>query len=94
MSPEEALLIFADCKRAYQLTFGTEAGRTVLADLTKYCRGRETCVATPGKREPIDIYRTFILEGRRDVLLNIQDYLELTPEQLVERYTVQIQQER
>lgn len=87
MTPEEALKIFDDCKRAYQLTFETVAGKAVLADLTKYCRGRETCVATPSRGAPVDVHRTFILEGRREVLLNIQNYLELTPEELVERYT-------
>jgi hypothetical protein len=29
---------------------------------------------------------TNVLEGRREVYLRIRDYLDLTPEQLVEKY--------
>jgi hypothetical protein len=81
MTHEEALQIFTDCKRAYQLTFGTDAGKVALDDLGTFCRSKETCVI-PGDRD-----RTYVLEGRREVYLRIQDYLELTPEQLVERFT-------
>jgi hypothetical protein len=81
MTPEQALEIFTDCKRAYQLVFGTPAGEAVLADLTPFCRARETCVV-PGDRD-----RTWVLEGRREVFLRIRDYLDLTPEQLVEKFT-------
>lgn len=81
MTPDQALVIFTDCKRAYQLAFATEAGKAVLADLVPFCRAAETCVV-PGDRD-----RTYVLEGRREVYLRIQDYLTLTPEQLVERYT-------
>lgn len=90
MTPDEALQIFADCKRAYQLVFSTPAGEAVLADMSPFCRARETCVV-PGDRD-----RTWVLEGRREVYLRIRDYLELTPEQLVERYTqkLPIPQER
>lgn len=81
MTPDEALQIFADAKRAYQLAFGTPAGKAVLDDLAKFCRARETCVV-PGDRD-----KTYVLEGRRETYLRIQDYLELSPEQLVERFT-------
>ncbi len=81
MTPEQALEIFTDCKRAYQLAFNTPGGEAVLADLTPFCRAKETCVV-PGDRD-----RTYVLEGRREVFLRIRDYLDLTPEQLVERYT-------
>jgi hypothetical protein len=80
-STEQALLVFTDCKRAYQLTYGTEAGRTVLADMAKLCRANENA-AVPGDRD-----RTWALIGRREVYLYIRDYLDLTPEQLVEKYT-------
>jgi len=80
-TPEEMLQIFTDCKRAYQLAFGSAAGEAVLTDLTPFCRARETCVV-PGDRD-----KTFVLEGRREVFLRIRDYLDLTPEQLVEKYT-------
>lgn len=81
MTPEDWLPIFTDRKRAYQLAFGHPAGATVLADLGVFCRGRETCVV-PGDRD-----KTFVLEGRRETLLRIQDHLELSPEELVKRYT-------
>lgn len=81
MTPEDATKIFADCKRAYQLAFGTDAGKAVLIDLAPFCRAKETCVV-PGDRD-----RTYVLEGRREVYLRIQDYLDLTVEQLVEKYT-------
>jgi len=81
MTPEEATRVFADCKRAYELAFRTEAGKAVLIDLTPFCRVKETCVV-PGDRD-----RTYVLEGRREVFLRIQDYLDLTVEQLVEKYT-------
>lgn len=88
MTPEQALEIFTDCKRAYMLAFNTEAGKAVLTDLAPFCRANETCVI-PGDRD-----RTYVLEGRREVYLRIRDYLDLTPEQLVERYTKPLPQER
>jgi hypothetical protein len=78
---EQTLQIFTDCKHAYQLTFGTDAGKTVLADLAKFCRANESCIV-PGDRD-----RTCLLGGRHEVYLTIRDYLDLTPEQLVEKYT-------
>ena len=81
MTREEAIQVWTDCKRAYQLAFNTPAGEAVLIDLMPFCRARETCVV-PGDRD-----RTYVLEGRREVFLRIRDYLDLTPEQLVEKYT-------
>lgn len=81
MTPEEAILIFTDSKRAYQVAFNSEAGKAVLADLAPFCRAEETCVV-PGDRD-----RTYVLEGRREVYLRIRAYLDLSPEQLVERFT-------
>lgn len=82
MSPEQALEVLTDCKRAYQTTVGTKrAGEAVLADLAKFCRANENA-AVPGDHD-----RTWALIGRREVYLYIRDYLDLTPEQLVEKYT-------
>ncbi len=92
MDPETALQAFTDCKRAYQFTFATEAGKAVLLDLERFWRAGESCVAV--KDGAIDVYRTFMLEGRREVYLRIRDYLDLTPEQLVEKYTRLANQER
>jgi len=78
---EEAIKVWTDCKRAYQLAFNTPAGEAVLIDLKPFCRAAETCVV-PGDRD-----RTYVLEGRREVYLRIRDYLDLSPQQLVEKYT-------
>ena len=81
MKPEEVLQIMTDRKRAYQLAFNSPAGEAVLFDLNPFCRARESCVV-PGDRD-----RTYVLEGRREVFLRIRDHLDLTAEELVERYT-------
>jgi hypothetical protein len=80
---ERLLVAFVDCKRAYQLLFNTPAGEAVLADMEWFWRARESCVAI--KDGQIDVYRTFLLEGRHEVYLRIRDYLDLTPEQLLAR---------
>lgn len=76
MTEAEALQFFIERKTAYLSTFSGPAGKAVLDDLKVFCRGRETCVVI-GDRD-----RTYVLEGRREVLLRIQDYLELSPEDL------------
>jgi hypothetical protein len=84
VTPEQALLIFTDRKRAYQMLLSdmeSAAVKAVLDDLATFCRANETCVI-PGDRD-----RTYVLEGRREVYLRIRDHLELSPEQLLERYT-------
>lgn len=86
MTREEALAIFTDCKRAYELVFGTDAGKAVLTDLAPFCRAKETCIV-PGDRD-----RTYVLEGRREVYLRIREYLDLSPEELTDRYTKTIPQ--
>ncbi len=80
-SAEKALEIFTDCKRAYLLAFGTAAGQTVLTDLAKFCRANENA-AVPGDHD-----RTWALIGRREVYLSIRDYLDLSPEELVAKFT-------
>lgn len=51
--------------KAYSQVFGSPAGQIVLADLELYCFGIES-VAVPGNAD-----RTFMNEGRREVLLRI-----------------------
>jgi hypothetical protein len=83
---DEAIELQTTIKRAYQLVFDNPgSGAAVLLDLGIFCRARETCVI-PGDRD-----LTYVLEGRREVYLRIRDYLDLTPEQLVERYTTPAQ---
>lgn len=82
MSPEKLLEILTDRKRAYQLVFGeSPASLAVLDDLTAFCRGRETCMI-PGDRD-----RTYALLGRNEVFHRIRDHLELSPEELLVKYT-------
>lgn len=58
--------------RAYALCFGSPAGQIVLADLDLYCFGLES-VAVPGNSD-----RTFMNEGRREVLLRVQKFANVT----------------
>jgi len=82
-TPAEALAYFSELQTGYRLTFNAATAHAVVADLTRFCRARETCVV-PGDRD-----KTFVLEGRREVFLRIQDFLERTPEELVALYTTQ-----
>ena len=74
------LAFHTERKRNYQQTFGNPIGQEVVRDLIVFCRAKETCVV-PGDRD-----RTYVLEGRREVWLRIEDYLTLTPEDLREKY--------
>lgn len=78
---EKARAALGDRQRAYLLAFKEDAGAAVLADLATFCRENETCVI-PGDRD-----RTYVLEGRREVILRIRDHLRLTTEALVDKYT-------
>jgi len=77
----------AEKKRAYVAAFNPVSphGAAVLADLMPFCRARETCVV-PGDRD-----RTYVLEGRREVYLRIQLFLERTPEELVKIFTTPLE---
>lgn len=66
-------------KRAYQLTFTTETGKDVLADLAKFCRATESTFH-PDPRVAAT------LDGRREVFLRIQQHLQLDVETLYELY--------
>jgi hypothetical protein len=82
MTAEKLLEVFMDRKRAYTLVFGeSPASLAVLDDLTVFCRGRETCLI-PGDHD-----RTYALLGRNEVFHRIRDHLELSPEQLLAKYT-------
>lgn len=70
---------FTERKRAFQTVFNTPPGIAVLDYLKPFCRARDTTVVQ-GEVSPV-------FEGRRQVYLLIQDYLDLTPEDLIKRYT-------
>lgn len=82
MTDEEAAIANEQLVRDYQLTFGSPAGQRVLIDLALFCRAAETCVVAE-KGQPVDINRTMILEGRREVFLRAQNYMKLTPDDLM-----------
>jgi hypothetical protein len=70
-------------KTAFQLCFGSPAGKEVLIDLAKFCRAAETCVVAG------DHDKTLLLEGRREVWLRIGQHLRLNQEQLFSLYAGQ-----
>ncbi len=73
-------------KRDYIAAFGGPAGQDVLRDLAKFCRADQTCFTTDPRQHAL-------LEGRREVWLRIQHYLNLTTEQiyaLVNGQTIQL----
>jgi hypothetical protein len=81
----EALQEYADRKRAFNSAFAMGPhGPRVMELMGVFCRARDTTVI--GDRE-----MTYLMEGRRQVFLLIQDYLELTPEQLIRKYTAPIE---
>lgn len=59
----------------YQLTFGGVQGRRVLKDLARFCRANETCFHADPRVHAV-------AEGRREVFLRIQQYLNLSPDDL------------
>lgn len=62
-------------QRAYQTTFAGPVGELVLADLAKFCRAYTTTFH-PDPRVAAQ------LDGRREVFLRIQKYLNLTDDQV------------
>lgn len=81
-------LLFNDRKVAYSQTFnkGTRPGRAVLADLAKFCRANETTFVK-------DDRLSAVLEGRREVWLRIQQYLNLTVDELYDIHHIRMKGE-
>lgn len=59
----------------YVKTFEGPYAQEVLADLARFCRANKTTFHTDARAHAV-------LEGRREVWLRIQEYLNLSPEQL------------
>lgn len=71
-----------DRQVAYGQTFtGSDAAEKVLADLEKFCRADESCF-NPDDR------LTAILLGRQEVILRIRDFLNLTIDEICQKYGV------
>lgn len=66
-------------QRGYITLFTGEFGKEILADLTAFCRGKESTFH-PDQRVHA------VLEGRREVYLRIMDHLELTAEDFLRKY--------
>jgi hypothetical protein len=77
----ETIDLITDLKRAFQLAFKSPAGETVLKELAGYCRAFTT---TAHENQHL----SFVLEGRRQVYLRIQHYLNLNPEELNELFNI------
>lgn len=78
---DRAMSFLGTRRRAYQLAFGSPAGKEVLKDLAVFCRARETCIVADQGR-PVDRERTLVLEGRREAWLRIQQHLNMTESEL------------
>jgi hypothetical protein len=61
--------------RAYALTFGSPAGKAVLADLATFCRATESCFDPDPRIHAV-------LEGRRETFLRIQQFAKLNAEEI------------
>lgn len=71
-------LYLSSRKRAYELTFtDSPSSQIVLSDLARFCRADKSTFHK-------DARASAVLQGRREVWLRIQNYLQLTPEELVE----------
>lgn len=69
-------------KQAYSLVFGGHAlqeRKLVLEDLSRFCREKESCFHADPRIHAA-------LEGRREVMLRIRDYVELSVEELCMKY--------
>jgi hypothetical protein len=75
-------------REAYRKVFLHYAGQAVLADLATFCRAHETCVVAR-RGQPVDIQRSLVLEGRREVWIRLQDHLNLNDSQLHAIYSGQ-----
>lgn len=72
-------------KADYQQTFGSPAGERVLDQLRNVCNGNRSCVAIRSDGT-VDQAMSFVLEGRREVLIKIEEILAIAPEELFERW--------
>jgi len=68
-------------KRSYQFTFdeNNRDAQSVLIDLAKFCRANKTTFHT-------DERASAVLQGRHEVWLRIQSYLNLSEDELWELY--------
>ena len=73
---DRASEILAQQRRDFKATFGSEAGKRVLADLARLCYLTDSTFSE-------NPYLTAVNEGRRQVMLHIQSVMRLDVEALV-----------
>lgn len=78
----KAIEILRDRQIAYRQIFdgdGSIAAKAVLQDLAKFCRERNSCFHPDPRIHAV-------LEGRREVMLRVRDYLGLSLDELFDKY--------
>lgn len=75
MTPEDAHAINEQIQRAYHMVFGSPDGKMVVADLVAFCFGRRSTFDPDPRIHARN-------DGRRDVLMRIQEFTNLTMEEI------------
>jgi hypothetical protein len=86
MTPEEAHAYNEQVQRAYHMVFGSPDGKIVLGDLVAYCFGRKTTFDPDARKHAFN-------DGRRDVLMRIQEFTTLSLEEIYALRGVTIRQQ-
>lgn len=86
MTPDEAHSANEQVQRAYHMVFSSPDGKIVLGDLVAYCFGRKTAFDPDARVHAFN-------EGRRDVLMRIQEFTTLTLEEIYALRGVTIRQQ-
>lgn len=73
-------------QQLYLRVFGNPAGKEVIQDLSKLCFGASTTASLNPNTGNIDPYAMAILEGRRQVLIEILKMLNLDFDAFYEQY--------
>ncbi len=75
--------LFRSRKLSYQMTFQKSSpyAQHVLRDLAKFCRAHDSTFTT-------DDRTTYMLEGRREVWLRLQNHLNLTLDEIYDLHQI------
>lgn len=75
---DDAISLLTEKKKAFEFTFNDSVhAEIVLKDLAKFCRADKSTFHSDPRIHAV-------LEGRREVWLRIQKYLNLTPEEILD----------
>lgn len=86
MTPHDAHVLNEGMQRAYQVTLGSPDGKIVVADLVAFCFGRKSAF------DP-DPHVRARNEGRREVLLRIMEFCNLSLDEIYALRGVTIRQQ-